>query len=84
MEAYEYSKLLDEVRFLGEIIMKKEIKEILDTLDSLRIAAEHVSYKFGTNDDNIPSDYSEWIELRRQILLSTYTLKKYNAKNKIN
>lgn len=62
---------------------EKSIKEILDTLDNLRIAAAQVSYKFGTDDNNIPSDWTEWVELRRELLLSTYILKKYNAKSKI-
>ena len=38
-----------------------------EALQELVLAAERVSDKFGCHEDGEPSDWSEWVELRRAI-----------------
>ena len=48
----------------------------LDALWELYHAAAKVSYKFGTNDNDVPSVWDEWINLRRALMQTRHAMKR--------
>jgi hypothetical protein len=47
--------------------------------EDLANAAARVLNKFGVNDDGQMSDWEEWVELRRTLMLAVYHLKRNNV-----
>jgi hypothetical protein len=42
----------------------KEVADLRDLLWHLTFAAERVSNKYGVHEDDTPSDWKEWVDLR--------------------
>ncbi len=56
----------------------KTIEDFRNALWRLTVDAERVSGKYGVIDDaGTPSDWQEWIDLRRAIQNANYLLKKH-------
>lgn len=59
----------------------KILGDLADALFHLAYNAKRVSDKFGVDDKEQPSDWSEWIELRQSILNSKNILAKTTPAN---
>lgn len=61
-----------------EVVMDKKTKhaKALKTLYDIVVAAERVSNKYGCNEAGEPSDWNEWVDLRRAIMEARYVLKR--------
>ena len=57
----------------------KTVEDLKNFLMDLMLTAKRVSDKYGHNENDIPSDWTEWVDLRRSIQQSINLLKKNNC-----
>jgi hypothetical protein len=53
---------------------KERINDLVQALEDLVRDAERVSNKFGHDDNNVPSDWSEWKYLRNCLMKAKHIL----------
>jgi hypothetical protein len=59
---------------------KPDIQDCLNALSMLMLDANRVVNKYGVDDNDKPSDWTEWVDLRNSIMKAKYILKAHKAK----
>lgn len=59
---------------------EKRIALLVEALEDLVYASDRCSYKYGCHDDGTPSDWSEWVELRRCLRQALHALAREGKK----
>lgn len=65
---------------MNKATKNKTTKDLLEVLERLAFDANRVSSKFGTDEENIPSDWQEWINLRRSLMQARHALAREGIK----
>ena len=60
---------------------EQKLASLLETTDDLLAAAGRVDWKFGHDDAGQPSDWQEWIDLRRAVMRVQHARKRFNEKS---
>jgi hypothetical protein len=56
--------------------LQQKRDRLLDAVEALVHDAERCSYKFGHEEDGMPSDWTEWVNLRRSLQEARNALKR--------
>ena len=59
---------------------EQKLASLLETTDDLLAAAGRVDWKFGHDDQGEPSDWQEWVDLRRAMMRVTHARKRFGER----